>query len=573
MEVTELTNLTFTAIDGPPPFCLSANSDGTAFTINNRTHCEVVHLKYDHGDDDNLKLQLSVCSSTSDRPTARLLSDPGRELRTEPHQLRPQDLLLDALMLPQLVPDPPDSVFTAIELSTCDAIASPLQHRLLAALTNFGALHVFAKSAHERRWSRRWADVSAHWHIWHDGTHKKPVQSSVDAYTARVRQQHIVAFAWEHISRHGNDDAGAPPTEERLVAVTASGSAVFFAITKLKAAVNTLHITEPNVRFIFSETLAHQVSQVSHVRWLSVAARLRRRKTNGKPVQSYLCTADIMGNIRVYTVTTCAASNAVTGVQYCIDCLATNIPMRIGALHLQLCGSTTATSSPVVIACIGSKVLVFFVTTPERSTPQVGDDDAAAASVQICVHSVPGHALTGCSRLAADKYAVCSADGLVQMLTLDAAGKRIANVQNVRTGLNMDKYHMLGVTTTRHLAMWLFVLYPRHSFDHLVLRQPLVLSVCAADMDVVLQRLVRPLTREAHRRDVGRISELHDCAEVFRYRQMRHPGVMLSEEQLSMAVVQTTTTVDDEGVVFALRAQLLLLHGIAGHFRWVLQIV
>lgn len=548
MELTELTNLCFSAVDAPPPFAIGTVNQ-TAFIINNRNQCEIVQLQYDTADVDHLKLQLSVCTAPSDRATA-IATHAQVRATADPLQRQPHHMLLDATLLPQLVPHSIETVYTVQQL--CDSSdSSSNRPQLVAGLTNFGALHVHTHGPFDRRWSQRWTDLSTLWlqHCKADGDLLHTGERiSCEQLVTDVRTVQLVAFTWR-IRRRSTSAQGV--SEHRLVAITAAGRAVFFGIGAEVGAINT------NARIVFSSALMKPVhkqhNQVTHVVW-------EAEDGDDSVGKSYLCTADTMGNIRLYTVDADERTGEITGVQHLVDCMQTNFRCTIGALYMNWLPAGTADTGSagqlLVVACPANKVLIFHVNSTDPNTPAVAT---------LNVHHMRSQTITGCARIDADQYAVCTHSGLVQLLQLDAEqpAKIVRTVHTVRTPINMERYQLSGLAVSRQQALWLFVLYPRQPFDHLVVRQPLSVSVCTPPMDSVLQRLLDAARQTAPAGADKRISGWHDCAEVLRYRQLRHSSELVFELP-TVPTWSARTAVGDPEPMHTLRLRLLTLYCLTG---------
>lgn len=560
MELSELTSLTFAAADTPPPFAIGT-ANQTTFTITNRSQCEIVQLQYDTADVDHLKLQLSICPAPSDRATA-ITDTPLVRPTADPQQRQPPHLLLDAVLLPQIVPPSIETVYTAQQMCAADD-TSATRPPLLAGLTNFGALHVQTLGPCDRLWTHRWADLSAMWlqHCRSSAGDLLPAAAvtgarvTSDDLVASVRTVQLVAFAWQSGRRRQRRHLTAPPppgaSEHRLVAISAAGRAVFFGIAAVEGTL------EQNARLVFNCPLktadgCQQHSQVTHAVWKAASDH------SGAP--SHLCTADTMGNIRLYAVDEDARTGDTTGVRHLVDCVQSNFRCSIGALHVSRTAAAAADRELMVVACLANKVLACHV--------DLGASAAGAAAVTLCVHHVRGHCITGCARIAADLYAICTHSGLVQLLQLDAArpAALVRRTIAVRTPINTERYQLAGLAVSRQQALWLFVLFPRQPFDHLVLRQPLSVSVCTPPVDALLGRLAAAAAT-GDGGDVGgqwRISDVHDCAEVLRYRQLRHS----SELEFDMPALPewraAAAAEDDAQLKHALRVRLLALYCLTG---------
>lgn len=523
MEVSELTSLTFSTMDCPPPFCIHTGNH-TDFTVNNRAQCDVIQLRYDTTDEDNLKLLLSVCTASStDRPTAQILSDPCEQIDRDAKQLlQLEDFLLKPTLLSQLAPDQLEVVH--VNSKFCDASAT-----MLGSLNSFGSLRVYKKRTYERRWTQDWADLSALWLAQSDAPKPASAKISVAKYVQCAMRVQFVAFAWDTLP------SGRDGQEFGLVAITASGMAVFFSVASRNESVDADMCTS-NARIVFTGEIppAGSHHDICHALWHSTDAR------------SYLLTGDTKGNVCMYTVNLLRDTCEISGIHHLIDCVQTNVPMLIGSLHMEWWPQS---AELIVIACIASKVIVCYLDTAQLPP-----------KMRICTHSLPRQVITGFARLSARQFTLCTATGLVQILTLDSAHRSgIADITPVQTTINTDRHHVAGLAVSHQQALWLFVLFPRKPFDHLVLRHPLIVSVCTPPVEFVLQRLRTVCESQP-------VSAMHDCVEVFRYRQLRQTE-LLPYEALDLDTADGAVEPADDRTVYALRLHLMMMHSVVGFYR------
>lgn len=124
----------------------------------------------------------------------------------------------------------------------------------------------------------------------------------------------------------------------------------------------------------------------------------------------------------------------------------------------------------------------------------------------------------------------------------------------IKTDMNLSKYSIYGVTTSRNRSCWVFVGYPSKSFDRLSLRTPSVIFFCKFNEYDAMKILLNNPTL--------RMTNYYDCAEVIRYCGNRNPDTVKPLEQIA----SNSANVDDS-FAYHLKLQLIQLGARLSHYK------
>lgn len=123
----------------------------------------------------------------------------------------------------------------------------------------------------------------------------------------------------------------------------------------------------------------------------------------------------------------------------------------------------------------------------------------------------------------------------------------------IKTSINFNKYSLYGMCVSPNQAFWLLATYPRQSFDHLILRQPVVVNICAQPINQSLTKLLENPTLK--------LTNFADCLELIRLSSIKN-GDNLLDDNFMLHI----TEIDDE-YIYHLKIRMLIYSARASFLR------
>lgn len=327
MSLKELNCFSFINNNWPTNHCLTSTQHNLEFCLNNRSAAEVVKIRFDHSDEDTLNIFQSIDIPSPMRPTEHLCADPTA-LYNVSSTSQKQQLTLDPLLLPEITSDIENN-FVGVELAPNNGSRTSY----LASLTNFGHCIIKRKEMHVHKWTETVGDLSAVWKTHFQRVLDADSNLAFDTFCQQSHGIQLTAFDWATTNQ--SEDA----TSLSMVCMSAAGHCIFFNIP-----LETGIITQPTIVHV---TYLQQTTRINRIKWISIGT-----------LGSFLCTANVLGQVHLYRLVCNQTTNQATGVELCASLIELQIICSIERLELEY---DAKSNQLIVLICMGSRIVVVYV--------------------------------------------------------------------------------------------------------------------------------------------------------------------------------------------------------------------
>lgn len=221
----------------------------------------------------------------------------------------------------------------------------------LALLISTGKCLIKSKSLDEHKWPKTVADLVS---VWKDHCKIKHVSKT-------SRDCHLTAFSWISPSLSSSSIS--------IVCVTSSGKFIFYSMPISCVSSKT------SVEHDFD---SEQPAKINQIKWIPIGGN-----------ESMICTANVLGQVKLYRIIHDSATHQVLEVSKCLDITEWKMVCTIECLIIEY---DAESNQIIVLICLGSRLACYFLPLA----------DFQAKSKQLVVHSIDQRSIVGkytCRRL------------------------------------------------------------------------------------------------------------------------------------------------------------------------------
>ncbi|XP_058835459.1 uncharacterized protein LOC131692432 [Topomyia yanbarensis] len=494
MELTEFASLQLPEQINLP---FSISCSGEYHVVSAKGNVEILRLKYKHiNEDATLNYCIDRIESSKLKPTGRLATKETILYNSSTREERTK-LQLDQTIIPNVA-----TLYT----NNIMAVASPpgiLQDYascLMSHLTNLGQLMLHRYDKDSNEWIS-YVDISA---VWMAHIYDNRIILTFDRLQTLVQEALMTAFSWRNEVYH---------TVAYLAVGTKSG----------KVAIFSLYSDNAQVRHVASVPDA-----IRTLKWITIAED-----------RNLLLAGLLNGKIAAFSFRTLPDATVVDFVQLA-DVWADEDSLTVCHIQYEI---DLANERILILAVKGTHLLVF-------------TSNLHGEIMAVAIQNMNNFMITGVQQLSSYCYVVCTLAGSIFCVEIKVikGDQLVIELNPIKNDLNISKFSIYGVTTTKNRSCWLFLCYPSKSFDRLSLRTPTVVVFCTfSGRDSLNILLENPSLR---------MTEYYDCAEVIRFSGNRNIETLSQLE----ALASTRPSVDD-AYAYHLKMQLIQLGARLSYFK------
>lgn len=245
-----------------------------------------------------------------------------------------------------------ETVFVCTELAHSKTSDCGPYPSYLATLNSSGSCVIKTKGILDHKWSEQVADLTEIWTNSSQNTNKIVAHNSVTEEAIQSSLVQFTAFDWMNHSQQSSSLS--------IACTSTTGQCIFFEIP--------MQIDESSKTTIRHVADLQQQTRINQLKWISLGSR------------SFICTANVLGHVRLYCIFHDELNNHVLGVSACLTLADWQLLCSIESLNIE---HDAESNQLILLLCIGSRIACFFVPIDDWK------------SSQTIMHSIAKSSITG----------------------------------------------------------------------------------------------------------------------------------------------------------------------------------
>lgn len=356
MPLRELSTITFPHVKNAQPFCLQqTNTKNNEFCVLTQSSGHILQLYGNSDENDQINLHQTIYTPFNTIATKQF-NVIAKDVYNKANDLEKQQLCLDQMLLPDIIPTPSTITLLASKLSP--SYGSAASTKYLLGLSSTGCCDIKIKPNRNAEWSITVADVTKLWLDYYQNVTNIQFNNIVKFAELQkaVDDIHIYSVGWNNFITNNVYSFGG---------ITVSGKFIVFTLEE-KGPTNQALVKVQNMFDL-------GLYKINRFQWISYEI------DNTTELRSYLCTSDLLGNITLFRVI--FMDGIVNDVLLVLKLWNHSDHIIVNEIQMEY---DSITQRLIIVICKLLHVVVFFV-----------DEAPPPTLIHTAVHMVNGLAVSG----------------------------------------------------------------------------------------------------------------------------------------------------------------------------------